>query len=182
MAITIIAGIYKGRKIECPAGVPTRPLLAIAKKSLFDILTPVILGSKFLDLFAGVGSVGIEALSRGAKKAVFIENNMRCVKSIEETLFRIGSINNASVIPCDASGKLPLNEKFDIIFIGPPYKMKQLDAQIANSSCYLEENGILIGQHHFKEILPDSIGNLECFRQKQYGDMRLSFYKKGKKK
>jgi len=176
MSLKIIGGTFKNRNLIFSSDLSTRPLLARAKKSLFDILTPRIVDSAFLDLFAGFGSVGIEAISRGAAKVVFVDNNTKCVKVIEENLAKLKAAANVVVLPCNACGKLPLADKFDIIFIGPPYEMKDLANQIANAENYLKPDGVIIGQHRFSEILPEYIGGVKMYRQEKYGDMRLSFY------
>jgi len=178
MPLKIIAGKYRGRNINTPAEGPARPLLARAKKSLFDILTPKIVNSVFLDLFAGYGSVGIEALSRGAKRAVFVETDRNCVEVIEENLKNLGAAESAEIIQRDAARPDFLEDKFDIIFIGPPYKMKMLADIIGKSEKLLRKNGIIIGQHHKKEVLAERIGEVVLYRQEKYGDMVLSFYRK----
>ena len=178
MALKVIAGQFKGRNLQLPPALSTRPLLMRAKKSLFDILTPRIIGSTFLDLFAGVGSVGIEALSRGAKKAVFVDSDRNCVRLIEENLKTLSVSDKAEVLQSDASQPNFKTDKFDIIFIGPPYAMKTLASIIEKSAPILAKDGIIIGQHQFREELPEKIVDLVMYRQEKYGDMRLSFYKK----
>ena len=178
MSLKVIAGKFKGRNLNTLPGFQTRPLLARVKKSLFDILTPKIVGSTFLDLFAGSGSVGIEALSRGAKKVVFVENDRNCVKTIEDNLKLFGVAGEAEVIQRDASQPDALDGKFDIIFIGPPYDMKMLAGIIEKTGGVLAKKGLIIGQHHCKEILPRQIGTLTLFREEKYGDMRLSFFER----
>ncbi len=159
-------------------GFQTKPLLSRAKKSLFDILTPKIIGSVFLDLFAGFGTVGIEALSRGAKKVIFVESDRNCIKIIEDNLIKLSILENAEIIQRDAAQPDLLEGKFDIIFIGPPYQMKMLTEIIRKSEKLLAKNGLIIGQHHKKEILIGNIGGLSIYRQEKYGDMMLSFYRK----
>lgn len=178
MSLKIIAGKFRGRNLETLPGFQTRPLLSRAKKSLFDILTPKLSGSIFLDLFAGFGSVGIEALSRGAKKVIFVESDGNCIKVIEDNLVKFGIRDFAEIIQRDASQPDLLEGKFDIIFIGPPYQMKMLAEIIKKSEILLAKNGLIIGQHHKKEILTETVGGLSFYRQEKYGDMRLSFYKK----
>lgn len=178
MSLKIIGGVFKGRNLAFSTELPTRPLLARAKKSLFDILTPKIAGSVFLDLFAGFGSVGIEAISRGAAKVVFVDNNLKCVKMIEENLDKIKARGIGVVLPCDAGKELPVSDKFDIIFIGPPYAMNELESQVAAMERYVKPDGVIIGQHQFREKMPENIGGLNQYRQEKYGDMRLTFYEK----
>lgn len=178
MSLRIIAGKFRGRNLETLPGFQTRPLLSRTKKSLFDILTPKIVGCNFLDLFAGFGTVGIEALSRGAEKVVFVESDGNCIKIIENNLEKLGIKDTAEIIQRDATRPDLLEGKFDIIFIGPPYQMKLLPEIIKKSEKLLAGNGLIVGQHHKKEILPETAGGLSLYRQEKYGDMRLSFYKK----
>ncbi|MBI5573472.1 MAG: 16S rRNA (guanine(966)-N(2))-methyltransferase RsmD [Elusimicrobia bacterium] len=178
MSLKIIAGKFRGRNLETLPGFQTRPLLSRAKKSLFDILTPKLGGSVFLDLFAGFGTVGIEALSRGAKKVIFVESDGNCIKVIEDNLIKLGIEDYAEIVQQDASRPDLLEGKFDIIFIGPPYQMKMLAEIIKKSEKLLKDHGLIIGQHHKKEILAEKTVGLSLYRQEKYGDMRLSFYKK----
>ncbi|MBN1384534.1 MAG: 16S rRNA (guanine(966)-N(2))-methyltransferase RsmD [Elusimicrobia bacterium] len=179
MPLKVIAGKYKGRNLKTLPGYQTRPLLARPKKSLFDILTPRIINSVFLDLFAGSGSVGIEALSRGAKKAVFVESDRKCVRIIEENLRSLSAENSAEVIQSNASDPVFLNQKFDIIFVGPPYKMKILPDIIEKLGGVAVKGGLVITQNHYKDILPEKIGIFSISRKEKYGDMVLTFYVSG---
>ena len=184
MDIRIIGGIAKGRKLKSPLSFSTRPLLGRVKKSLFDIISPYIKDAYFLDLYGGVGSVGIEALSRGARKAVFVENDSDCIRLIKENLSKCGFKDKAEVYQGDVLGGLAYllsEKKFDLVFVGPPYNLNLLEKtiKIIDESKILKEKGFVIGQHHFKEVIPQKIENLGIFRQKKYGDMRLSFYRRG---
>ncbi|MCK5535049.1 16S rRNA (guanine(966)-N(2))-methyltransferase RsmD [bacterium] len=186
MDIRIIGGIARGRKLKSPSSFSTRPLLGRVKKSLFDILSPYIKDSYFLDLYGGVGSVGVEALSRGARKAVFVENDSDCISLIKENLAKCGFEDKAEIYQGDVLGGLAFllsEEKFDLVFVGPPYNLNLLEKtiKIIDETKILKGKGLVIGQHHFKEVIPQKIGNLGMFRQKKYGDMRLSFFKIGGK-
>lgn len=178
MPIKIIGGEAKGRRVKATKGKEVRPLLARVKKSLFDILKGKIGNSFFLDLYAGTGSVGIEALSRGAKEAVFIENNYHAVEIIKKNLEELGFGNRARVLKKDVLHGLPENCKFNLIFVGPPY-LKGLvlpTLKVIAEKEILTEKGWLICQHHFREELPEEYYSFCLFRREKYGDMRLSFY------
>ncbi|MEW6556649.1 MAG: 16S rRNA (guanine(966)-N(2))-methyltransferase RsmD [Elusimicrobiota bacterium] len=176
MSVKIIAGKFRGRVLKTLPGTQTRPLLARVKKSLFDILVHKIVGSTFLDLFAGFGTVGIEALSRGAKKVVFVENDRNCIKIIEENLEKLGISKNVKVFQKDAIQPDLIECKFDIIFIGPPYNLVSIADIIYKCERIINKNGIVIAQHYFKEMLQDRISNFHLYRRQKYGDMWLSFY------
>ncbi len=187
--ITVIAGSARGRRLRTPPGLAVRPILARIKKSLFDILRPRIAGTAFLDVFAGTGAVGIEALSQGAARAVFVEKDSVCVKIIENNLAALGFAAQGRVMRWEAMGALRvIEEKFDLIFLGPPYVVPSADKPRAPLSLTtpaleaiaahgrLAAGGWVIAQHHAKEVVPEAVGTLARFRQERYGDSRLSFY------
>ena len=177
----IIAGTAKNRRLISLPGLATRPLSGRIKKSLFDILTPVIQGTVFLDLYAGTGNVGLEALSRGAREAVLVEQSTQCLDIIKQNHTNCGFADKAQVIGADIINRFThLNKKFDLIFIGPPYKLNLLTQtiKIIDENDLLAQDGWIIGQHHFKESLSEKIGRYVMFRQKDYGDSRLSFFRK----
>ncbi|MDD5687742.1 MAG: 16S rRNA (guanine(966)-N(2))-methyltransferase RsmD [Elusimicrobia bacterium] len=177
MSLKVIAGILKGRNIKTLPGLQTRPLLARVKKSLFDILTPKIVDSCFLDLFAGFGSVGIEALSRGAREVVFVENDAKCIRIIENNLETFAISEKAKAIQADAAHPELLNGKFDIIFVGPPYGTANLPDIIGKTASILaDKNGLIIAQHHIRQVLPEKNEGLSLYRKEKYGDMQLSFF------
>lgn len=179
----IIAGKYRGRVIKMPPGI--RPMQDKVRKSLFDILKGSIEGVRFLDLFAGSGAVGIEALSRGAKEAVSVEKDLRCIKVIESNLSSLGCPikNIIGLDACRAIEKLnQMRRKFDIIFLGPPYYQGMAKKTLQTLSDYdiLTPKGLLVIQHFKKDDLPDRLGVFNLFRQEQYGDTLLTFYSKGR--
>ena len=171
-------------------GLAVRPILARIKKSLFDILRPRIAGTSFLDVFAGTGAVGIEALSQGAARAAFVEKDSVCVKIIEENLAALGFAAQGRVMRWEAMGALRvIEEKFDLIFLGPPYVAPSPDKPRAHLSMTtpaleaivahgrLATGGWVIAQHHAKEAVPEAVGTLMRFRQERYGDSRMSFFR-----
>ena len=177
----IIAGSAKGRKLKSLPGLATRPILARIKKSLFDILVLRLANCRFLDLYAGTGAVGIEALSRGADKAVFVEKAPEAVKIIRDNLTMTGLAVRGQVLPGNVFDMIRnLGQKFDLIFVGPPYKLGvTMDTiKAISQNDLLEQEGWIIAQHHHKEPTTILAGNLEMFRQEKYGDTRLSFYRR----
>jgi 16S rRNA (guanine966-N2)-methyltransferase len=188
----IMSGNLRGQKIgPLPKNIFARPILARIKKSLFDILRTRVPGALFLDLFSGSGTVGLEAISRGAKKVVFIDANPQCQRWIESMLRKSSESNpalfqnvryevhRANVL----SGLSWLNEQFDLIFSGAPYKDEQKKALFFISDILimiekekiLKPKGWFIAQHHIKETfeVPKSFN---FFRQERYGDSMLSFF------
>lgn len=175
----VIAGSAKGRKLKSLPGLSTRPILARIKKSLFDIIRLKISEALFLDLFAGTGAVGIEALSRGAKQCVFIEKDTHAAAIIKENLFLTGLSAKGQVLVGNVFDMVRgLGQSYDLIFIGPPYKVHLVADTVAAVERYklLKSDGLIIAQHHGKEDVPVAVGMLHLIRQEKYGDTRLSFY------
>jgi 16S rRNA (guanine(966)-N(2))-methyltransferase RsmD len=176
----IITGKYKGRNIKLPKGI--RPTQNKVRKALFDILGDIE-GLTFLDLFAGSGAVGFEALSRGAKGVVLAESNPDSVFAIKEN---ITMLNPESLIlyPSDAQKVIENLHKsrktFDIIFLDPPYykDLAKKTLQTLEGYDILAPNGLIIAQHFKKESLPGSLGVLSLFRQYKYSQTLLSLYRK----
>lgn len=171
-----------------PAGI--RPTQNKVRKAIFDILGD-IRGLSFLELFAGTGAVGIEALSQGAVEVVFVENDRRCVDRIQENLESLGNLC-CRVLRLDAVAAIEKfhrdREKFDLIFLDPPYyqdskgEMVESPAkktlQLLDGYDILAANGFMIIQHFIKDNLPDSAGVLFLFKRYKYGDTFLSFYRR----
>ena len=181
----IISGIFKGKKIIKPLDKNTRPLKDLTKESIFNLINH---SNKFsvklddsivLDLFSGVGSFGIECLSRGAKKVTFIENYLNVLKILKRNLDNLKSNSNYEIIEeniYNDNFKFNFKNKFDIIFIDPPYKNKNLDKlliKIKNSKI-LNESGVIIVHRHKSEqdIIPE---NFKIIEEKKYGISKIIF-------
>ncbi len=178
----ITTGIYKGRKISMAKGI--RPTQNITRKAVFDILGDVQ-GLFFLELFAGSGAVGIEALSRGAKGVFFVESNFTVIGVLKENLAYINPAQYA-IFHEDAQFSIKRlfkeGRKFDIVFLDPPYDAGLLKKTLQTIVAYdiLTPAGLVIAQHSKKESLPENLGVLSLLRQKSYGSTFLSiFLKKG---
>ena len=181
----IISGSFKGKKIFEPKDNKTRPLKDLTKESIFNIIRHSnkfkisFANSYILDLFSGVGSFGLECLSRGVKKVIFIENYSGIIPILKKNLFSLTSIQNYEIIENDIYNEnifLKLNYKFDIIFLDPPYKDKNLKNLLnqIKSQNILNKNGIVILHRHKneKDILPESFQIIE---QKVYGISKIIF-------
>lgn len=191
----IIAGTHRGRKIfSVPKEKFVKPISARIRQSFFDIVRPYVTGAVVLDLYAGVGTVGLEALSRGASKAVFVEKEGICVKTIEKNLAHLGLGEKGKVLKADVLSGLKWLEHFsdyqgyDIIFMGPPYRTSE-NLPLAYSMKTLEmlaEAGIanptavIAVQHHLKEEVKAPEG-LEHTRRERYGDTYVDFFRMVKK-
>lgn len=192
----IIAGTARGRRIfSVSKNLPVKPISDRMKQSLFDILRPRIPGAKMLDLFAGTGSVSLEALSRGALHTVMVDKEPACIKNIHRNLAHLGFAERATVLKADVLKPLDWllaysdNDGYDIIFMGPPYrdinnKMLSLSEPSLNNvvqAQLLAPGGILVIQTHKTEqfVIP---ATLEVFRVEKYGDTLVRFLRKPKLK
>ena len=180
--LRIIAGTARGMKLKTPDTKKTRPTLDRVKESVFNILMPYIPGTTVLDLFAGSGSLGIEALSRGAEKAFFVDESKICRKIILENLEKTKFTDNASVLTMDVYRALCVlregNEKIDLVLMDPPYNMNFIvkTLQMLDDFDIIRKDGIIACEHHEDEPSPDRVGFLTKNRTKTYGDTLFSFY------
>ncbi|MHB9096120.1 MAG: 16S rRNA (guanine(966)-N(2))-methyltransferase RsmD [Eubacteriales bacterium] len=181
--LRVITGRARGRKLKAPKGMETRPTSDRIKESLFNIIGDRIIDAIFLDLYAGTGAIGIEAISRGAGKSVFVESNLRTIKIIKENLELTGLAEQAEVLCRDVSSAIRMlskgERKFSIIFLDPPY-LKDL---VQQTLLKLDENhiiapgGVIITESSKLDVLPEHVGQLARFRQERYSDTVLSFYR-----
>lgn len=181
--LRVIAGKARGRKLRSVPGETTRPITDRVKEALFNILGGDIQGASFLDLFAGTGSVGIEALSRGASFVRFLDKEQIAVQTIRENLAHTQLLDGAEVIREDAFRFLerPADRVFDYVYIAPPqYKgiweraLLSLDAH----PDWLSSDAWVIVQIHPKEYRPLSLQHLVEFDQRKYGSTLLVFYER----
>ena len=181
--LRVISGTARGRRLKVVPGDAVRPITDRVKESLFNILRPDMPGATLLDLFAGTGSVGIEALSRGAKYVRFIDRNRMAIGIIHENLALTGLGDRAEVLNLDAFTLLDKepNYAFDYIYVAPPQyhelwsnALLQLDA----SPDWLVEDGWVIVQIDPLEYQGLTLNNLEEFDQRRYGNTLLVFYER----
>lgn len=177
----VIAGEAKGRRLLSVPGEATRPITDRVKTALFDILGARVEGCRFLDLFGGTGSVGIEALSRGAAEAVFVERNAAALRILGENLRRTGLAARARVVRGDAFAFLarPDSGPFDIIYIAPPQYQglwKRALRLIDQRPGLLTTGGLAIVQIHPKEFEELPLAFLRLSDRRAYGSTLLAFY------
>jgi 16S rRNA (guanine(966)-N(2))-methyltransferase RsmD len=181
----IIAGTFRSRPLQAPAGLATRPSSDRLRETLFNVLAPRIEGAHFLDLYAGSGAVGLEALSRGAEHVVFVEHAPAALKVLQANLARLRltagfSIQSGSV-GAYLRRALPESKRFDLVFLDPPYDETKeyattlglLGSAAAN---LLTVGAVVIAEHRRKERLEDCYGSLVRTRLLEQGDAALSFY------
>src|ERR1043166_1563490 len=182
----IIAGKFRGRKLKSPPSLQTRPTSDRLRETLFNILAPRIEGARFLDLCAGTGAVGIEALSRGASHVTFVDKSRKMSGLIEANVvgLRVDE-EKCEMVTTDAFEFLrrrirKREDGFDIVFFDPPYAADYaivLNFIGEQPTWILDADGILIVEHHKKKILPTEFNALKRYRELKQGDAVLSFYK-----
>lgn len=174
----VITGSAKGRRLITLEGEDIRPTAAKVKGAIFNSIQFDIEGRNVLDLFAGAGQLGIEALSRGAKKAVFVDLSRESIKVVNENLEHCNLKDNATVFNGDGLSYLKTTrEKFDIVFIDPPYK-KQLAAKALSLVLnVLNDGGIIVCETDIKEELPEAVGEYTVAKQDTYSKTMLTIYR-----
>jgi len=182
----VIAGKYRGRKLKSPPSAQTRPTSDRLRETLFNVLAPRIAGARFLDLCAGTGAVGIEALSRGAEHATFVDQSRQMCALIETNLDPLSiDENEVEVVTAEASEYLRRyakrgNPTFDLIYFDPPYAVDPygiVNLVSDTGGQLLTEDGLVIVEHHKKKELADGFGRLRRYRILKQGDSVLSFYR-----
>lgn len=187
----ISAGEFKGRKIgskklfvKREGKDALRPTPAKVREAIFDILRNDIEGASFLDLYAGTGTVGIEALSRGAENVVYVESVRPRAKAISDLIDKFNLTSKASV-HCEETEiflrRASLTgETYDIIFADPPYASAEIEKIVPLIDKYgiLDAQGVLLCEHAAKVVVPDAAGSLKLRKQYRYGDTRLALYRK----
>ncbi len=181
MPIRVIAGSAKGRRLKLVPGNTTRPVMDKVKEALFSILGQKIAGAAILDLFAGTGSVGIEALSRGARLAVFVEIDRLAVQTIQQNLDMTRLGDRATIRRADVFHLLrqPPPQRFDIIYVAPPqYRALWLQTLQAldDNPAWIPPGTLVIVQIDPSEELPVSLVHLEAYDQRRYGKTLLWFF------
>lgn len=180
----VIAGSAKGRQLRPPPGRGTRPITDRAKESLFSMLGPGIAGQRFLDLFAGTGSVGIEALSRGSAQVTFVERSARAVANIRHNLQLTGLADRAEVVTRDVFAYLrePPPHPFDVIFVAPP-QWRGLWARavgvLDRQPGWLAQDAVIVAQHDPAEAAVLELRTLVPARERTYGRVRFTFFAVG---
>jgi len=186
-SLRIIAGKFRGRRLKSPPALGTRPTSDRLRETLFNILAPRIEGARFLDLCAGSGAVGIEALSRGAAHATFVDRSRKMYALIEDNLealkiddqeFEVVSSEAAKFFERFAKQGSP---SFDVIFFDPPYAADYetvLNYVGENAARLLNEDGLMVVEHRKKRELAAEFGELERYRVLKQGDTHLSFYRR----
>lgn len=178
----VISGKAKGRRLRTIAGDATRPTTDRVKESIFSLLGPSLLDLQVLDLFAGSGALGIEALSRGASVAVFVDNSAQAIQVISDNIDKCGFKAQATVYRINAKQAIKLlrekGARFNLVFLDPPYNLagyEELILALIESDLLAEEARIVV-EHDYKLTLPSVIGVLSLIKDNKYGDIKISIF------
>jgi 16S rRNA (guanine966-N2)-methyltransferase len=177
----VIAGEAKGRRLRGPRGTETRPTSDKVKEALFSILGDRVKDARMLDLFAGAGGIGIEALSRGAKRVDFVESNEALADILEQNLTSCGFTGGADVHRMDAFRFIKqIRQPYDLVFADPPYHTWHLKKllPVLGRGAMMTPDGLTVVEHFQKIKLPTRTGHLETVRSYEYGDTILTLYRK----
>lgn len=171
-----------GRPLKTPEGMGTRPLLARIKKSLFDILAPRLHGARVLDVFAGAGSFGLEALSRGAAEALLIESGPEAGRAIGDNIKALGLTGRAMLRRTEAEAalaQLAVEKKaFEVVLLDPPFALERDEALLTLTSAITAEDGVVLLRVPRGRRLPNRVSGLQLIRQERYGISLVGFYSK----
>lgn len=175
----IIAGELKGRKLVTPKDDSVRPTTDKVKEAVFSMLMPYLQDSVVIDLFAGTGSLGLEAISRGAKRAYFVDKDRRSIAMVRENVRHCGVEDRAVILCSDhASALSRIHDTADIVFLDPPYRTGLLTEcmQLLRDTGILPEGGIVVAEHDSHDSMPDQIAGFRKIRDRRYGKIGISVY------
>jgi 16S rRNA (guanine(966)-N(2))-methyltransferase RsmD len=179
----VLAGELKGRPLVTPRGRTTRPTADQVRIACLDTLMPCLARGPFLDLFAGAGTVGIEALSRGAPSAVFVEQEARALRALRENLERLDLLARARVVRDDAARAVDAlaarGSRFAVVFLDPPYESPRSAAaleRVAAGGCLLPD-AVVVLQHASKAPPPAAPGVLRAWKARKFGETTLTFFR-----
>jgi len=180
----IIGGEKSGQKIYGPGPKEIRPIQHLVRKALFDMLRQVMENASFLDLFAGTGSVGLEALSEGAKNCTFVDRSSRSIELISKNVDTLDYTDRSNIYKDEVSVALEkFNDRaryFDIAFVGPPYdtNLAQTTMDHLDRINVIKPGGIVVVEVFFKDELSDDCDNYNRIESREYGQTKLNFYRR----
>ena len=179
----IIAGAYKGRRLTTPRGDTTRPTADQVRIALLDTLMPWLPEARVLDLFAGAGGVGLEALSRGAAHVTFVERDARAVQALRANVATLGVAPATRLVRADVGRALRAlrrdGERFDVVFLDPPYGGDDVTTTLdmLGDAVVISDRGVVVAQHPTKRAPAAIVGRLEAFRARRFGETTLTFFR-----
>lgn len=175
----VITGTARGCRLETLAGQATRPTAERVKEGLFSAIQFEIEGRRALDLFAGSGQLGIEALSRGAASCVFVEQNGQAAELVRRNLQAAKLFSSAQVLTTEAFGFLArCREQFDLVFLDPPYGDALLASCLAAVEPHIADGGLVVCESDEGQALPETVGALQADRTYRYGRVHITLYRR----
>ncbi|MGA2401531.1 MAG: 16S rRNA (guanine(966)-N(2))-methyltransferase RsmD [Syntrophobacteraceae bacterium] len=176
----IIAGAFRGRRLHAPKGKRIRPTIDRVREAIFNIIAAEVAGAKVLDLFAGTGAMGLEALSRGAQFSFFVDQGEEAVRLIRENVQLCGVQDMSRIIQGSAASAIRRlgseNELFDLIFMDPPYGKGHIEKALEIIGEVARNDALVIAEHHAKDEPPQVSGIWRKDRERRYGDTLISVY------
>lgn len=174
----IITGTKKGKRLETPRGLDVRPTTDKIKEAIFSMLQFDLENCNFLDLFAGSGQMGIEALSRGAKSVTFVDASRNSINIVKKNILSTDFTDRSKVYNTDAALFLKKNNAiFDIAFLDPPYNKGILQNILPLLVKFINKKGFIICESSVDDVLPESIGEFSVFKIRSYGKILITTYK-----
>ena len=175
----VITGIARGKRLKALEGNDVRPTTDKVKEGIFSAIQFDIEGRRFLDMYAGSGQMGIEALSRGAESAVFVDSSPASIKICTENVTSAGFTASSKIVKRDSVGYVSTTpEVFDIAFIDPPYEAGLMIKSLEAASKKMSDYGIIICEHPDTQSLPEEVGGFKIFKVYRYGKIHVTVYKK----
>jgi 16S rRNA (guanine(966)-N(2))-methyltransferase RsmD len=176
----IVAGTLKGRRLEGPTWDGLRPTSDSLRETLFNVLGPTLVGARVMDVFAGTGAVGIEAISRGAAHVTFIEHDPRAIQLLKGNITRAGVESACAMIRDDfmkpRGQRSDPVARYDLVFLDPPYDLPAIESALALAAARTVAAGRIVIEHSRRRSLPDAVPGAIRYRILEAGDSALSFY------
>lgn len=178
----IIAGQYRSRQLCTPQGKSTRPTLDKVREAVFTMLMAYLMEANFLDLYAGSGANGLEALSRGAKRAVFVDQSIKAKQAIISNIKNLELTEKTQLLTCSVKKAINelLHEKFDLVYIDPPYKVQENEniVRLLITKNLINDQALIVIEADKNDIYPLKIGYMKLIKKKVYGISQILFYQK----
>lgn len=180
--VRVVSGTCKGKALKAVPGNSTRPTTDKVKEAIFNMIGPYFTDGIGLDLFAGSGGLGIEALSRGLDRVIFVDRDGKAIQTIKENISVCSFTEKAEIYRNEANRALKAvikrGLKFDVVFLDPPYKKQQLLDVLTemDQSSLLAESGVIVCEHSHDVALPERIGQLQRIKREQYGIINITIF------
>lgn len=180
-SLRIGGGRFNGRRLQSAPGLIVRPTSGRVRQALFNMLRPLIGNAIFVDLFAGTGSVGLEALSHGARQVMFVEQDRRTVAVLQDNIQRCAVVDHTTIIMAalpQALQQVTAAAPVDLLFLDPPYAsdLAEITLDALQGMALLAPHGVLIWQHAVQHTVPGEVLGRPCWKMRRYGDTQLSLY------